>query len=269
MAFPHRYAGREDQELAAILASVLAFGKVSLFRPVLAAMLDDLDRRGGPAAVLRPGVELPSWDILYYRWTRGPDLVLLAGALGRLRERGIEGHFSGRTAREVLESGIDALRDAAVAEARARGHRVETIEDLPRGLRVLLPSPRDGSACKRWNMLLRWLVRPKNGIDLGLWTNLTPRELVIPLDVHIGRISRFVGLTRRNDASWRTAEDVTASLRTLDPDDPVRFDFALAHLGISGRCVGRYDAEICPACPLVSVCIVGSAGTKPIEAPAA
>jgi uncharacterized protein (TIGR02757 family) len=262
VAFPHRYTDRDDQEIAAIFASVLAFGRVSLFRPVLAALLDDLDRLGGPAAALHPGVELPNWRPLYYRWTRGDDLVLLAGAVARLREDGIEAAFYGAGARGAIEAGIDRLRAAAVEDARARGFRADTFEDLPRGLRVLLPSPRDGSACKRWNMLLRWLVRPKDGIDLGLWTKLRPADLVIPLDVHVGRISRFVGLTTRTDASWRTAEEVTAGLRLLDPADPVRFDFALAHLGISGRCVGRFDAEICPTCPLSTVCIVGSAGSS-------
>ncbi|MBW2258057.1 MAG: DUF2400 family protein, partial [Deltaproteobacteria bacterium] len=128
--------------------------------------------------------------------------------------------------------------------------------DLPRGFRTFLPSPTGGSACKRWNMFLRWMVRPPTeGIDLGLWDSLPPSALVVPLDTHVLRIARLVGLTRRRDGSWRTAAEITANLRLLDPDDPVRFDFALAHLGISGACKGRRDEAVCSACPLRPVCV--------------
>jgi uncharacterized protein (TIGR02757 family) len=102
-------------------------------------------------------------------------------------------------------------------------------------------------------MLLRWMVRPAEGIDLGLW-RLPARALVLPLDTHTHRIARYVGLTARNDASWRTAVEITDALAMLDPLDPVRFDFALAHLGISGQCRREYDAEICTRCALFPVC---------------
>jgi endonuclease III len=77
---------------------------------------------------------------------------------------------------------------------------------------------------------------------------------VVPLDVHVARIARLIGLTARTDTSWRTAREVTAALAEVDPDDPTRFDFVLAHLGISSGCRGYDDAEICPTCPLWSVC---------------
>ncbi len=127
--------------------------------------------------------------------------------------------------------------------------------EQPRGLRYLLPSPDGGSACKRWNLFLRWMVRPpREGVDLGIWTTWSPAGLVMPLDVHVHRVSRFLGLTTRNDTSWRTAEAITDALRRLDPEDPVRFDFALAHLGISGDCRGHHDPEVCASCPLEPVC---------------
>jgi uncharacterized protein (TIGR02757 family) len=100
------------------------------------------------------------------------------------------------------------------------------------------------------------MVRPRReGIDLGLWTTRRPAELVVPLDTHVLRLSRFLGLTARTDGSLRTALEVTARLRELDPDDPVRFEFALAHLGISGACKGYRHAEVCPTCPLQTVCV--------------
>jgi uncharacterized protein (TIGR02757 family) len=76
----------------------------------------------------------------------------------------------------------------------------------------------------------------------------------VPLDTHVHRIGRFIGLTRRKDLSWRTAEDVTRRLRSLDPRDPVRYDFALSHLGISGSCASRKDQRRCAGCPLKPVC---------------
>ena len=100
------------------------------------------------------------------------------------------------------------------------------------------------------------MVRP-DGVDLGLWRAIPPSALVIPLDTHVGRIARLLGLTTRGDTSWRTAESITASLRRFDAADPVRFDFALAHLGISGACAGRRVPTICAACPLDDVCQAG------------
>jgi endonuclease III len=76
----------------------------------------------------------------------------------------------------------------------------------------------------------------------------------MPIDTHVFRVARFVGLTERRTADWRTAVEVTEGLRRFDAADPVRFDFALAHLGISGACRGFRDAEVCPGCPLDAVC---------------
>ena len=98
------------------------------------------------------------------------------------------------------------------------------------------------------------MVRGPDGVDLGLWREVPPRALVIPLDTHVHRIGSFIGLTRRKDLSWRTAEEITAHLRHLDPEDPVRFDFALSHLGISGACPSRRDERKCAGCPLQPIC---------------
>lgn len=95
--------------------------------------------------------------------------------------------------------------------------------------------------------------------DLGLWP-IEPQSLIIPLDTHVHRIARMVGLTRRTDGSWRTAAEITSNLKRIDPDDPVRFDFVLAHLGIDGRCKGKKVDAICKECMLVPVCNTGRAG---------
>ena len=115
------------------------------------------------------------------------------------------------------------------------------------------PSPAAGSACKRLCMYLRWMVRPADGFDLGLWHQVSPAKLIIPVDAHIRRIGRFLGLTCRKQADWRMAREITASLRRFDPCDPVKYDFPLCHLGISEGCDGR-DRLRCTACPITEVC---------------
>jgi len=95
----------------------------------------------------------------------------------------------------------------------------------------LLPRPERGSACKRLNLWLRWMVR-RDAVDPGGWTGVSPAQLVVPLDVHMHRICRALGLTRREAADLRTAVEITDAFRSFAPDDPVRYDFALTRLGI-------------------------------------
>ena len=259
LAFPRRYSDPADQEVAAFYAGFLAFGRVDLFRPVLAAWFDWLDAGGGPVARSRTFTTADAAPLLprYYRWVRGPHLAHLTRAVGRVLDThgGLEPLFAGPgDLRRKLTAGSDALREVLVETSGEFGPAVSEPDALPRGLRYVVATPRSGSACKRWNMILRWLVRPDDGVDLGLWTSLRPRDLVMPVDVHVLRMSQFLGLTRRPDASWRTAEEITRNLRRLDPDDPVRYDFALAHLGISGACRGFRDPEVCPSCPLDGLC---------------
>jgi uncharacterized protein (TIGR02757 family) len=102
-------------------------------------------------------------------------------------------------------------------------------------------------------MMLRWVVRPADGIDLGLWSGIAPAQLVIPVDTHVCRISRYLGLTSRKAADWRMAQEITTVLRTFDPADPVKYDFSLAHLGISEGCNGK-DMSRCTSCPIVGIC---------------
>jgi uncharacterized protein (TIGR02757 family) len=284
VAFVHRYDDPADQEIAGLLAASLAYGRVTLFRPVLDVVFGVLDTHGGPRAFVE-GFRVAHAEPLrplIYRWNRGPDLVWLLWALHDLlsvnatgSSRTLETLFRGEgTARDRLALGVERLRGAMVAAAARDGFEVDghpptRFEQLPRGARYLLPSPRTGSACKRWWMFLRWMVRPTTEqIDLGLWSSWSPADLVMPVDVHVSRISRFLGLTTRRDASGRTADEITAALRHIDPADPVRFDFAIAHLGISGDCAGHRQADVCPACPLDAVCQAPRQASGPGQAPA-
>lgn len=259
-----RYRAVGDIEVAGVLASTLAYGRVSAFGPVLERAFAVLDDAGGPAAYVDafdPARDAPRWASWVYRWNRGPDLVGLFVALGEVRRSGgLLAAFAPDPRDEDVAPGLHRLITALRGAARRTLGR-----ELPRGLRTMLPSPADGSACKRWNLALRWWVRGPDGVDLGIWPQVPRRSLVIPLDTHVLRIAQRVGLTRRADGSWRTAREITDALARFDAEDPVRFDFALAHLGISGGCTGAHVPDVCSACPLAEVCETGQGRTWRVE----
>jgi len=252
---PHQYADARDVEVAALLCAALAYGRVDLFKPRLRVLLDalgpspsQLARSSGPKELLRRASGFS------YRMTDARDVAcLLHGAGAILRRHGSLGacftaHYRKLgTVRGALGAFVDDL--CAPDFRPITGQRGPT-----RRLKHLLPHPDRGSACKRMNLFLRWMVRGPDGVDFGLWREVPAAELVVPLDTHVHRIGRFIGLTRRKDLSWKTAEDVTRKLRLLDAADPVRYDFALSHLGISGTCAARKDARRCAGCPLKPIC---------------
>ncbi len=239
LRFARRFSAPADQEVAAFLAAMLAFGRVELFGAVLERIFEAAE--GQPAAFVARG-DFGALRGIYYRWHPAEDIAELCALAGRVtRAGGFEPLFAGRDTTERLTAAIDQLR--ACSPARS-------------SFRRFLPSPRDGSAMKRWCLFLRWMVRAE-APDLGLWRSFSPAALVIPLDTHVFRISRLLGLVSRATPGWATAVELTAALARLHPADPLRYDFALAHLGISGECRGRRDEVICPACPLREICVHG------------
>lgn len=185
--------------------------------------------RDGPARAVdrfEPRSHGKRFSHFVHRFHNGPAVMDLFGRLRKIRrDYGtieaffLEGWGPGTGMRHALESFSGRLR--------ALPPKIEK-------LTFLYPSPESGSACKRMNLFLRWMVRPADGLDLGLWKSLSPSRLIIPLDTHISRIAHQLGLTKRTSGDWRTAEEITESLRHFDPEDPLRYDFALCHLGISG-----------------------------------
>lgn len=133
------------------------------------------------------------------------------------------------------------------------GFRAEWGPRLSRQRDFLFPDPRKGSACKRHNLFLRWMVRRNDGVDLGIWAVPAPADLVVPLDTHMARMGRMLGLTRRRSADWRMAEEITAAFRGVCPDDPVKYDYALTRIGILRECTPRRPGA-CGACALARKC---------------
>jgi uncharacterized protein (TIGR02757 family) len=168
-----------------------------------------------------------------HRWSDGRDVAcLLFFARQMLDTHGsIERFFTDGLANEPdVEAGLRSFSERALRldHGGLYGKGV-----LPRGagVRYFFPSPAQGSACKRMNLYLRWMVR-RDGVDLGVWRSVDPAGLVIPLDAHIFAISRKARLTRYKSAGWPMAKDITRRLRRLDPADPVKYDFALHRMGL-------------------------------------
>ncbi|MDP2277151.1 MAG: TIGR02757 family protein [Nitrospirota bacterium] len=110
----------------------------------------------------------------------------------------------------------------------------------PDGLLQFFPSPSKGSACKRMNLFLRWMIRQRD-IDFGIWKGIPENKLVIPLDTHIAKISKCLGFTKRKSQDWKMAVEITDALKKLDSDDPLKYDFAMCHYGISGLCGPEFN----------------------------
>jgi len=213
----------EDREIAALVASSLAFGNVRQIGGSVRRALAPLGDSPAAFVLEASGRELErAYRGFKHRWIRGEDLSrLLGGVGGVLRERGC----LGRLFRESLAPGEDDVLPALerfVSEIRARTRPFEA---------CLLPTPVAGSACKRLNLFLRWMVR-SDAVDPGGWSDVSPSLLIVPLDVHMFRICRGLALTKRRHPGGAAAREVTAAFRRLSPDDPVKYDFALTRLGI-------------------------------------
>jgi len=209
-----------------------------------------------PARFVRrfsPERDRAALDPIVHRWIRGADLVALLLILQRmLREAGsIEAFFvaGDEPASPDIGPGVESFsRRALDTDVRAAYGRA-----APRpGVSYFFPRPSAGSACKRLNLFLRWMVR-RDEIDLGVWTAVSASRLIVPLDTHVIRLGRCLRLTRRASPGWSMAADITAALRGIDASDPVRFDFSLCHVGMMNACgFGRPQRD--SQCPLRGAC---------------
>jgi hypothetical protein len=147
-----------------------------------------------------------------------------------------------------------AVADIMAFDWRPATGRRTLAESSP--VRFFFPDPASGSACKRWNLYLRWMVR-RDALDFGLWQGVPASRLVIPTDTHVHRVARRLRLTRRKSADWRTAREITDRLARFDARDPVRYDYALCRLGVMGVCRHSLPASGCGECPLSEGCPAG------------
>ena len=256
ISFPHRFSRQADQEVVALFAALLAYGRADL---IARAMEEILERVGPhPAQSAMDDTEDSArarFDGFVYRVTRGIDIARLWVGVGQLLRTNDTLGQAFQTFDEPnsanLRPALQGFRDFIVASTPGFAER--------RGFNHLLCNPYGGSACKRYCMFLRWMVRGPDSVDFGHWSALGAHRLIMPLDTHVHRIGRYIGLTKRNQADWRTAVEITDALRSLDASDPLRYDFAIAHMGISGLCPSRRVDAICQDCTIKKICTLPTA----------
>ena len=249
-----RYPTPDDREVVGFCASALAFGRVASVLNSIESLLAAMGPR--PAEFVRafePARDRTAIDPLVHRWIRGRDLVALMLVLQRmLREAGtIEQFFVAGDDPGAPDIGAALNSFSARALQTDLRRAYGRVLDRP-GVCYFFPRPSAGSACKRLNLFLRWMVR-RDGIDLGTWTQVSPSRLIIPLDTHVIRLGRCLRLTRYSTPNWKMAAEITASLRAMNVEDPVRYDFSLCHVGMMSACgYGRAQGD--RQCPLRGIC---------------
>ena len=219
ISIPHRFTSRDDREIAGFLAATIAWGtRVSILHSAreMLRRMDDAPAQFVLGASVR---ELRRLQGFVHRTFSGDDLVDLVRAIRALHQRfGGIGRYveSSYSATASIRATLAALR----SELLAVSHRPHVEKHIPLA--------GGGSACKRLNMYFRWFVRRDDrGVDFGLWRSIPSSALYLPLDVHTAEAGRALGLLGRKQNDWKAVEEITGRLRQIDPDDPVRFDFAL------------------------------------------
>jgi uncharacterized protein (TIGR02757 family) len=249
-----RFARDDDREIVGFIAAALAFGRVSSVLQSIERVLAVMGP--APAAYVRrfdPRRHGPAFAGIVHRWTREADIVAMLWLLRQMIDRAgsVEGFFleGYAAADEDIADALDSFSTRAMAlDLKAAYGRVPKRP----GVCYFFPRPSAGSACKRLNLFLRWMVR-RDALDLGVWKRVSPSKLIVPLDTHVIRVGRCLRLTSYTSPGWRMARDITASLRKLDPGDPVKYDFSICHLGMMNAC-GFTRPQADSQCPLRGVC---------------
>ncbi|HTO86629.1 MAG TPA: TIGR02757 family protein [Thermoanaerobaculia bacterium] len=257
-----RYTAPEDREVAGWIASAFAYGRVETIRGNVGRVLEALGPRparalesvGDVSAFVRE--RLPGFR---HRFHGARDAAGLLHAIAKAREDAgsVRAFFEAEFRPE--EPDIAGLLSRAVGKLLRLDYRPalgarNLPEDSP--VRFFFPDPASGSACKRWNLYLRWMVR-RDRLDFGLWSGIPTDRLIVPTDTHIHLIARRLRLTRRRTANWTTAREITRRLARFDPRDPVRFDYALCRIGIFGICQAAEARSRCGECLAEEACPVG------------
>lgn len=218
----YSYNNPEDLEVVGLIASGLAYGRVAQILKSIAAVLSKMDSPYEFITTTSKSRMQKRFNGFKHRFTTDDELVgLLLGIKHTLRTYGsLENCFleGVKHLEQPVLPGLHHLSDTLLVHS-------------PGNQNSLLPHPKKGSACKRLNLFLRWMVRNDN-VDLGIWTGVSPGDLIVPLDTHMHKIALTHGLTNRKNSSLSTALEITRGFARFSPNDPVRYDFALTRPGI-------------------------------------
>ena len=237
LQFIYNYSNPGDIEIIGLLSAALAYGRVEQIQNSLTKLF----------AIMGDN---PSEFVL--RFNTGNDIADLLELLKMILKKhdSIEKYFliGYDSSHENIIPALSAFCDSLL-KIYSTKHNGKTNQ----GLGYLIVSPTNGSPCKRMNLFLRWMVR-NDEVDSGIWKSIDKSKLIVPIDVHMGRLCRFLGFHDKNTISLKTAIEITKHFAEIQPDDPVKYDFALSRIGIVENCTGKYNNSACPACELNMFC---------------
>ena len=249
LQFVYRYSDPRDIEIVALLAAALAYGRVAQIEKSVTSILNSMGKSPFQFILKFDRQKAAGLKNFKHRFTTGAHLEdffnLLKNVLiefGGIEKFFVSGyHPSDHNIIPALSKFCDNL--LAMSGKKSRG------------LKYLLPNPKDGSACKRLNLFLRWMVR-KDDVDPGLWKSVDKSKLIVPVDVHMGRLCKILRLYNRKTVGMASALEITESFSLIEPSDPVKYDFAISRVGIIDNCTGKRRAG-CKFCELVKFCSGG------------
>ncbi len=222
---PHRFSKKEDIEISAFLASTIAWGQRKTIINNANKLMDWMDESPHDFILNFEEQDLIPFEKFVHRTFNGGDCITFLNALQHIYKN---------------KGGLETvLAKSFQSDSKVQGQGwhlfKEIFFDIPHLSRTRkhLPDPLKGSAAKRMNMFLRWMVRKdKQSVDFGIWNAISPSDLYLPLDVHTSRVGRKLGLIQRKQDDWKTVVELTNRLKEFDTEDPVKFDFALFGLGV-------------------------------------
>lgn len=220
---PHNFAQKKDQEIAGFLAATIAWGNRKMIINNANKMMSLMDQSPYDFVINHQPTDLITLKSFVHRTFNGEDLLFFIDGLKNvyLKHNGLENIFSKPLDSDSLQPNISLLKSIFF--------------EIPHPYRTTkhISDPANGSAAKRINMFLRWMIRQDNkGVDLGLWSKIDMHKLSCPLDIHSGNVARKLGLLNRKQNDAKALAELDKSLRTLDKNDPVKYDFALFGLGV-------------------------------------
>ena len=226
LQFLHLFRDELDIEVMGFIASVFAYGNVKQIISTLNKFVEVSS--GEPYNFIRLFNERTKPGISHRFYTKR-DVIHLFLAMNKIYE--VFGSLKNLFLKfynpdeNNLKNSITKFSEYFLSEISKR-KRVMT-----GGIKFMFPLPEKGSACKRMNLFLRWMIR-KDDLDFGIWNEIPTSKLIIPVDTHVARICQSLGLTTRKIADWKMAEEITENLKQFDPIDPVKYDFAICHIGM-------------------------------------
>lgn len=226
VCIPHLFTKRQDIEIAAFFAAIFAWGNRTIIINKSKELMRLMDMQPYAFVLNHSDKELKTLLQFKHRTFNTTDLLYFIGFL--------KFHYSSNNSLETAFSKWIRITDETTEQALIGFHQYFfSLADVPARTKKHIATPEKKSNCKRLNMFLRWMVRKDNkGVDFGIWQKIKPSQLICPVDLHVARVAKRLNLLQRKQTDWPAALELTSYLRTLDPTDPVKYDFALFGLGV-------------------------------------